>query len=58
MGFSITNMKDNMVIWAGYVAQDLRFFIILQGFAIFQENWKAPQPVILAIAYSPCGPLP
>ena len=29
--------------------------MIFKGFTIFRENWEGPQPVILAIAYSPCG---
>ena len=29
------------------------FIIISKGFTIFQENWEGPQPVNLAIPYSP-----
>ena len=44
-------------IWAAYFAKKALYLIIFKGFTIFQENWEGPQPGILAIAYSPRGPL-
>ena len=54
-GFPVTQMNSmvHRTHLGRLLCQKPCFLIIFERYIIFQENWKTPQPITWAIAYSP-----